>query len=222
MEFNISSATSSLIIKHLTLNSGRKRDAIKKQRQTATYEAIIEKLRAERAPVQEEKEDISTAETHASEVLQETLVLEMTQQNKIPAVTSPSALSLPAVNAETNVASASNGEADENNDNSALIAAIIGLNLDEHDDAVRQQILSSTADQPRELDEWTSVLIASLVKPNRPTKRHASNPQQTADGKNNRAGLYRKTQREYAVNPRTLAQKILESDNWEVDATATN
>uniref|UniRef100_A0A1B0G5T3 Uncharacterized protein n=1 Tax=Glossina morsitans morsitans TaxID=37546 RepID=A0A1B0G5T3_GLOMM len=130
MELDMGSATSSLIIEHLTSNFGRTRTA-----------------------VQKEKEEISTAETHGSEVPQENLALEMSQQNEILGVTSASALSLLALNAETKAASAPTGEANENNDNSAQIAAIIGLNLDEHDDSVRQQILFSTADEPRELDE---------------------------------------------------------------------
>uniref|UniRef100_A0A1A9VS56 Reverse transcriptase domain-containing protein n=1 Tax=Glossina austeni TaxID=7395 RepID=A0A1A9VS56_GLOAU len=105
------------------------------------------------------------------------------------------------------------GEAGKNNDNSAMIAAVIGLNLDEHDDADGQLILSSTAGQRRELDEWTSALIASLAKPKRPAKRQASNPQQTTSGKNKRAALCRKSQREYIGHRRQPAQKIFENGN---------
>uniref|UniRef100_A0A1A9USB0 Uncharacterized protein n=1 Tax=Glossina austeni TaxID=7395 RepID=A0A1A9USB0_GLOAU len=211
MELDMGAATSSLIIENLTSNSGRTRDAIKKRRQTATYKAIMEKLRAGRAAVQEEEEEISTAETHASEVPQETLALEITQQKEIPAVTSAhrTKRSLPALNAETNAAFAPTGEADKKNDNSALIAAIIGLNLDEHDDAVRQQILSSTADQPRELDEWTSVLIASLAKPNRPTKHRKI---YSRSSKEKTDGLYTY---QNALNPHTQNLLQLMSYNHE-------
>uniref|UniRef100_A0A1B0A953 Uncharacterized protein n=1 Tax=Glossina pallidipes TaxID=7398 RepID=A0A1B0A953_GLOPL len=154
IELDMGSATNSVIIDHLTPNSLRTRDAIKKRRQTATYKAILERLRAERSAVQREEEEIPTAETHAS-VPQETPALEMIQENEneIPAAASASALNI-EINAPT-------GEAGENSINDALIPAIIGLNLDEHDNAIRQQISSTTADQRRELDEWTSALVAS-------------------------------------------------------------
>ncbi|KAI9580831.1 hypothetical protein GQX74_013379 [Glossina fuscipes] len=104
-------------------------------------------------------------------------------------------MSSPSQNIETNITSR-----DEINDNNALIAAIVDLNLDERDDAIRQQILSSTADQRRALDLWTSELIASLAKPKRPAQVQAHLPQQTSNRKNKRAASYRKAQKEYIAS----------------------
>ncbi|KAI9577515.1 uncharacterized protein LOC119641492 [Glossina fuscipes] len=87
IELDMGTATNSLIINHLSSNSKRTRDTIKKRRQTATYKEIIEK----ELPVKRKKKKSA-------------------------------------------------------HDNSALITAIISLNLDMHDDAVRLQILPSIAD----------------------------------------------------------------------------
>uniref|UniRef100_A0A1B0AIQ8 C2H2-type domain-containing protein n=1 Tax=Glossina pallidipes TaxID=7398 RepID=A0A1B0AIQ8_GLOPL len=122
--------------------------------------------------VQSEEEDVPTAETHAS-VPQETPALEITQENEneIPAAASASALNI-EINTPT-------GEAGENSDNDALIAAIIGLNLDEHDNAIRQQILSSTADQRRELGEWTDSELGQTQQTSKiPSKQPPTNLKQ--------------------------------------------
>ncbi|KAI9580832.1 hypothetical protein GQX74_013380 [Glossina fuscipes] len=71
MELNMGPTTSSAIIVHLTSNSGRTRDAIKKRRQSASYKTIIQRLRSERATAREEVEEILPEETHPSELSQE-------------------------------------------------------------------------------------------------------------------------------------------------------
>lgn len=189
MEVNLGTANPTQILDHLCRHSTRSREAIKKRRQKASYKATISRL------------------------LEESAILDQSLQSNSLSV-------LPEVEAphtDTPIMPPTMAVTQEEDLNNGLIGTIEALNLDPDEAAARGLILQNGECSRNQLDQWVEKFISDLSRGPMP-HNHRNGPSQQTSAQTSRrrmrAALYRKAQSEYKSNMKTLAQNILDNDDW--------